>query len=118
MRVVGTLPVNEEMIEKGIKGSNRKQVEQELDRKLEKLTDLDKFQIDEEFKKLVKRRVFNRVSDLPEKDQKDLWSQDFHYLLTIAPGWKTSMSTTCRGSANGSNKRRDTKTSLNDTALI
>ena len=80
-----------------MKGSNRKQVEQELDRKLEKLTDLDKFQIDEEFKKLKKRRVFIRVSDLPEKDQKDHWSQEFHNFLAIAPGWKTSMSTTFRG---------------------
>ena len=118
MRVVGTHPLNEEMIKNGIKGSNRKQVEHELDRKLENLLHLDKFQNDEEFKKLEKRRIFIKVSDLPEKDQEDLWSQEFHNFLAIAPGWKTSMSTTFRSSANGSNKRRDTKTSLNDTALV
>ena len=118
LAIVCELPVNEEVTRNTMSSSNYREASQEYDAKMRNLSIDDKKGMQEEFDKLIQKKVFISIESLPVKDQKEIWNAKPINFISVAPAFKAnSESTPCRAAMNCSRQRSRSKISLNDTTI-
>ena len=90
LKIIATLPVDEELVKKNLSANNLKDIIKEFDQKMGKLDDKDKSEVDEEFQKLCKLNYFIPIASLPETLQTEIWESDVINFLSVAPAYKAS----------------------------
>ena len=106
-KIIARYPLQEDLVQRYLLGSNIKTITKEFDMKIGKLSREQRDMAQEEFSKLVKLGIIVPFTSLPEEVQKTINDNKVQFYLSAAPSYKlSSLSTVCRISVNGSKKNK------------